>query len=107
MDRSTALLAVASASQGSAECFVWVLVGGSLVIAVCGGQDHCLITLIHMMAVPLLLNRRGVAGTIHPNQILTQTWMGVNMHSLYRDRHCLTARLLVAAHHTAVQGLWL
>ena len=74
MDCSAALTPVACALQGSAECSVWVLVGGSLVIAVCVVvPDRRLMALIHVMACAPLPGRKSTAGTIYPNRSLAPT----------------------------------
>ena len=68
---SAALTPVAGAHQGSAECSVWVLVGGFLVIAVhVVVPNRRLVALIRVMACAPLPGRKSTAGTIRPNQCL-------------------------------------
>ena len=63
---------VAGTHQGSAECFVWILVGDFLVIVVrVVMSDRRLVALICVMAcVPLLRHRKRFADIIRPNQCL-------------------------------------
>ena len=92
MDRSAVPLPVAGAPQDPSECSVWVLVGGFLVIAVCGVvHDLRLVALIRVMASPPFLSRRDAAGTIRPSPSLvlpeTRTWVGGNTVDSYRGHH--------------------
>ena len=86
--------------------------GGFLVIVVhVVVPDRCLMALICMMVICNLqiqihtaqTLRLAVSSTIRPNQSLapTRTWVGVNMVSLCRGRHCQTQNLCLLLKHVA------